>query len=182
MNSICFHDLPHKNLRLHILQLHVTYCNYHDHDIVWVINMACHGSPTWNTSTMVKYQPYPLQISTQLRTWNKINPIPFTSWGHFEQVNFWETLTRENIVLDIVIRAIFFSSRMLSNGPCLQFPCRKADTRFWMLDEKNVKNLSIKPWRLTPCSFIAFISLKINNWGWLVHEREVWAWSFEVGT
>jgi len=27
--------------------------------------------------------------------------------GHFEQVNFGETLSKENIILDIVIRAIF---------------------------------------------------------------------------
>ncbi len=68
MNSICFHELhkgpPHKNLRVHILQLHVTYYNCHDPGLVWVIDMACHGAPTRNMFTMVKHQPCSLQIST----------------------------------------------------------------------------------------------------------------------
>ncbi len=77
LNSISFHDLhkgpPHKNLKLHVLLLHVTYCNYHDVGI----DMVCHGSPTRNTFIVAKHQPCSLQISTWLHMCNKIKATPF---------------------------------------------------------------------------------------------------------
>ncbi len=82
--------------------------------------------------------------------------------GHFEQVNFWETLSKGNTILDI-IREFFFNSRCCPMGHVRNSHARRLTQDFlcW------VKNLSINPRRLVLCSFIGGVSLETNR-SWFI--------------
>jgi hypothetical protein len=91
---------------------------------------------------------------------NKINTTPFTLCGHFKQINLSQTLSRKDIVFDIVITVISIQLKNVIQCALSKIPMFEGWYKILDVGRINVENLSINPWRCAPCNFV-----------WLIHQN-----------
>jgi hypothetical protein len=104
--------------------------------------VASWGHPS-NMLDMIKHEPTCFKIAARMHPFHEIATTTISLYRHLEEEHFCRHLFRKTIILNVILTLLNFKARMLSMYPLLSKWCLNNATKFLMLGEHNVMNLSI---------------------------------------